>query len=271
MELDSTSTTTATTKILTKTQQYEPTFTQESQDLESRITLRMSESISEIQLALRNENPTKAASLLTHLLTNGWNPNTDLHDKTPLIVLFAYSPHLVKLLLDHGADPNLPGVQRMTRNFANPNPKTALTQAVLAGQLDSVNLLLDAGASDFVALYAALYASPREEDANSVEIMRVVVERLGKFVNSPQPLANHGIPRFDSVLQATLYNGGERMGERVKILLDAGADVEVEAFNEEFGVLEWAKEELGEESEVYRLLREAREKQLGGKKDRMEG
>lgn len=132
--------------------------------------------------------------------------------------------------------------------------------------MESVKLLLEAGAADAVSLYYSLYI---KDVGKHVEMLETLLEGgLKKYVNETQPLPNIDVHRYDSVLQAALYVGGYGLEEKVRLLLNAGADVEVDAFNEEVGVTDWAKNELGEDSGVYKLLKGALEKKVGVTEER---
>lgn len=177
-------------------------------------------------------------------------------------------PDAVKLLLEYGADPNLGGTKACSRLLSKPDPAFPLMTAVRCGAVESVRLLLAAGArcEGVPVLYGALYRTPTDEDqSEAVEILRMLLEKGAKAeVNKGQPYPNYDIPKFDSPLQAAVYVGGGRLEEKVKLLLDAGADVNVEAYNEEVPLVESVMAELGEESEVYRMLKEAEGKQGKG-------
>jgi ankyrin repeat protein len=83
-------------------------------------------------------------SLVSTLLDTGINPNScvDERRRRPLEIAIAkQSMEVMQLLLDRGADVNLPFV---TDSYEN--PKTPLHAAVKAGRLDLVQLLLRAGA-----------------------------------------------------------------------------------------------------------------------------
>ncbi|KAG8595449.1 hypothetical protein GDO81_001521 [Engystomops pustulosus] len=90
------------------------------------------------------EEMTKAAAqgnlqlVRTHL-ESGVNPNTrNSYGRTPIQVMMMGNPHLAQLLIDHGADPNLP----------DPTTGTCPAHdAIRGGFVDTLAVLLKGGAS----------------------------------------------------------------------------------------------------------------------------
>ncbi|RPA73612.1 hypothetical protein BJ508DRAFT_380988 [Ascobolus immersus RN42] len=219
-----------------------------------------------LNLLHRDPDPANGLELLRKHLDTGWNPN-QLHMNSSILNIVSDIPDAVKLLLEYGADPNLGGVGANSRALSKPNPAYPLMTAVRCGKVETVRLLLAAGAKVDIApvLYGALYRTPVEDDQSEcVEILRLLLEHGGdKEVDKRQPYPNYDIPRFDTVLQAAVYLGGGKLEEKVRLLVGAGARVDVEAFNEPegTGLVEYVKTEMGEGSEVYKVLKEAEEKQ----------
>lgn len=92
------------------------------------------------------------------LLEKGISPlSADIDDDTPLIMAAAAGrQEMMRLLLDHGADVNQPGL----------NGRSALRVAIEAGNLETVTLLLIAGADPLMNSYD----SARNEDISDVMV-----------------------------------------------------------------------------------------------------
>ncbi|CAK7197659.1 Ankyrin repeat domain-containing protein 17 [Sporothrix eucalyptigena] len=131
---------------------------------------------------------------------------------------------MVKLLLDHGADPNL---------YAKAY-RTPLMQAIVRGDVPVVRLLLDRGADpnlfnpdyrdgETALTLAATRGGPRErygKDKGSVEITRLLLERGAKA----DAVTRHATSALSEALQ---HNEDEEVGKAIATLLieRGGADV----------------------------------------------
>jgi len=108
--------------------------------------------------------------VVNYLLDQGVDPNTIVHGEPVLITAIAYSHGILEIitsLLNHGADPNLPGLIGFT----------PLIEAITTGQDNEViDLLLKYGANinarDHDGQTALFYAIQRGDNSSTVEFLK---------------------------------------------------------------------------------------------------
>ncbi|GAA5157976.1 ankyrin repeat domain-containing protein [Pseudonocardia eucalypti] len=138
---------------------------------------------------------------------------------------------VARLLLNHGADPNAGYLWE-----GLPSPFTALTGAFGGGESDQpphrhalalARLLLEAGAdaNDSQALYHLAFAGPGEDRNDWLELL--LAHGLGRGSGGPWHRRMAPIhPTPARLLQdALLHAASEGLANRVRLLLEAGADV----------------------------------------------
>ncbi|KAL9581527.1 MAG: hypothetical protein Q9212_003844 [Teloschistes hypoglaucus] len=122
---------------------------------------------------------------------------------------------LLRLLFEHGANPNVTGGR----------DGSPLQAAAVYQSIETVQFLLDLGADlNFIGESegGTAYGSPLANAAHGCEV------NLGRFMleKGAQVNARDGI--YANPLQAALSGCGDRKGLVVRILLEAGADPDVE-------------------------------------------
>jgi ankyrin repeat protein len=179
--------------------------------------------------------PLERQIALFELLTQyGWTPNTPGYYGSTLLPRTVKSPPLLRWFLDHGANPNL-GVQKTTHDrFGGPDTSScaALEAAAIHGEVESVCMLLDAGAKiqNGVPLHYAAGVCPpgtnphagrvvpsREFDTSRIPVMELLVAR-GADVNQKEE-SRHMVAQY-----AIVYAVMAGAVERVKWLLEHEAD-----------------------------------------------
>ena len=106
------------------------------------------------------------------LLAHGADPNLPpIPGTSPPLSYATHRVLLVKELLAHGADPNLPSISECNTLSATP-----LTTAASGGEIESVKLLLDAGADiNFVSIFGTALA--RAVENGEYEIIKLLLSR----------------------------------------------------------------------------------------------
>lgn len=175
------------------------------------------------------------------LIQYGWTPNTPGYYGNVLLPRVVTNIPLLRLFLDHGANPNL-GEQRQQRDqwerfgASRTDSCRALERAAAHADIEAVRMLLDAGAKieNGTPLHSAAGAYPpgtnpyydrirptEEFDTNRIPVMKLLVE-LGADVNQRKE-SRHMIPGY-----AIVYAVIAGAVERVRWLLEHGANPELE-------------------------------------------
>ncbi|OOF98448.1 hypothetical protein ASPCADRAFT_205669 [Aspergillus carbonarius ITEM 5010] len=184
--------------------------------------------------------PDRHLRLFQLLSLHGWSPRGLWDDGRLLTVRVITNPPLLRWLLDQGVDPNA--------GASDPNQLSALELAAGSGDVETVRLLLDAGADvrQGVPLHVAAAACPpgtddgrhpiaptQEFDTARIPVMALLVER-GAEVNQPQQ-TRHMAPRYP-IVYAVIAGAVER----VRWLLAHGADPEAKgAWGSAYDYAQW--------------------------------
>jgi ankyrin repeat protein len=171
-------------------------------------------------------------SRLTHIFSGG-DPDDYVMPSALILAADRGDAKAVRLLLENGADPNLP----------EGGGGTPLMFAGMSSSSTAVRLLLDAGANVNAKDRDGVPALQRAAVYRRAEAVRLLVER-GADVNA----------RAKDSGTAIIYAAREGSAEIVRFLLAEGADVNV-VDSYDYSALRWAREQG--HGEIVKLLRMA--------------
>ncbi|KAL3478589.1 ankyrin repeat-containing domain protein [Aspergillus californicus] len=173
-------------------------------------------------------------SLFELFLGYGWTPNAPGLYGAVILPSILTNHTLLQWFLAHGANPNLGNQQGYRYGESNANSCTCLEKAAYNGDVESLRMLLDAGAviQNGFPLHRAAAACPpgsnphvgpvtpsKDFDTSRIPVMALLVER-GADINQKQG------PQTGNVVSGYAINEAVMAGavKRVRWLLEHGAD-----------------------------------------------